>query len=170
MKNQFFGVASVLALLAAGPAFADDNVNVSHIDQVGVNLSANIVQSGEDNENTADIDQGMNFPGDSLNAKIFQHAADNVSEGIIKQDGKNQKAEIDQAGAGTESYALIKQSGQSQTAKVLQNGTDNDHETEIFQKGVGPNNVDLNQGGMSSSNTAGISQDGSNISAIVVQN
>ena len=171
MKNLPFVVVSLVALLSAAPVLADDNINTSHIDQIGTNLSATATQTGEGNTSDANIDQGLGVAGDLLVATINQHGIDNIQDGQIIQDGTSQMATIDQHGDGSTNHALVDQDGTNNLANILQNGTGNTNSVEIFQTGTGLLNIaTVNQGGQNSSNTAGVTQIGGNLTATITQN
>jgi hypothetical protein len=171
VKSHSFAIVSLIALLSAAPALADDNVNTSNIDQVGSNIIATATQTGAGNTSLSNIDQGLGVPGTDLLATVTQQNVDNVHEAHIIQDGALQTGVIDQGGDHTDNYALIRQDGILNDASILQNGTHNFNSVEITQTGGGVLNMaTVDQGGMDNSNTAGVMQDGNNLLATIVQN
>ena len=66
MKKSLFAMASVFALLASMPAFADSNNNTSTIEQIGNGVTANVTQGGDGNTSISDIEQGQSVSGDNL--------------------------------------------------------------------------------------------------------
>ncbi len=149
MKMRSLCAVAIAAIFMSMPALADDNENISNIDQLGDSISATVSQFGDDNvKNESDVDQGLGGGGSDLNAMITQH------------------------GIGTDNYSQVIQNGTMNEATVLQNGTGNTSKSWIDQNGTGagPNMADVNQGGMNNINNSTIMQDGSNLTAIVVQN
>jgi hypothetical protein len=172
MKKYSILAASILALSVSTPAFADDTVNMSNIDQIGSALTVNLTQTGDRNHNTADIEQGLNISGDTLSATSLQTGEDTTSEVQIRQDGANQTAITEQRGLGfTNNFASVIQDGTPNFSNVLQNGTGNNNDSFITQHGAGAlNNVDIQQGGMGSTNNSTVNQTGGGLTANVVQN
>lgn len=172
MKTYSFLAASLLALSVSMPAFADDNTNMSHVDQIGIGITAAVTQDGSHNTNTSDLDQGLGVSGSNLDATIHQGGDHTTNVSTVTQDGSNQSVDLDQHGAGgTMNMSSIIQDGDSNAATVLQNGTTNDNDSTIEQHGLGGlNTVNVMQGGTDSSNTSAVTQTGGSLSAIVVQN
>jgi hypothetical protein len=172
MKKYLVLSASIFALSASMPAFADDTVNNSSIDQIGTALSASVTQTGDRNHNTADVEQGLVVPGDTLSATILQTGEDTTNETSLKQEGNSQTAIVEQRGLGfTDNLATILQDGSNNSVDVLQNGTGNDNDAVLTQHGAGTlNTIDLDQGGAGSTNNAIVTQTGGGLSATVVQN
>ncbi len=172
MKKYSVLAASILALSVSMPAFADDTVNLSNIDQVGVDLTVNLTQTGDRNNNTSDIEQGVIVPGDNLSVQALQTGEDTTSEAQIKQEGSDQSVILEQRGLGfTNNFASILQDGTNNAVDVLQNGTGNNNDALITQHGTGTlNTVDVQQGGMGSTNNSTITQTGGGLVANVVQN
>jgi hypothetical protein len=172
MKTYSFLAASLLALSVSMPAFADDNVNMSHVDQIGTGIKAKVTQDGSGNKSTSDLDQGLVVTGSNLDAKIHQGGTDTTSGSIVKQDGANQSVELDQHGAGgTTNTSMITQDGDGDSAIVNQNGTGNTSDSTTEQHGMGTmNEITVDQGGMGSMNSSMITQSGGGLIAHVVQN
>ena len=172
MKKYSVLAASIFALSISMPAFADDTVNLSNIDQVGTDLSVNLTQTGDRNHNTADIEQGLSVAGDTLSAQVLQTGEDTLSEAQIKQNGSDQSVIVEQRGLGlTDNFTSILQNGSNNLADVLQNGTGNVNDAIIIQQGSGVlNTVDVQQGGMGSSNNSVVNQNGGGLVANIVQN
>ena len=172
MKKSSFAVASVLALLVSMPALADDNNNTSNIDQIGVNMSASVTQTGEGNTSNVDIDQGLGVVGNNLSATVFQGGLTGDNEALITQNDTNQSLDLDQHGDTTTNFASVTQNGIDNDAIILQNGTMNTNTATINQTGTGPlNTVDVMQGGMNNAlNSTTVTQTGGGLSATVVQN
>ena len=172
MKKYSVLAASILALSVSMPAFADDTINLSNIDQIGVGLSANVTQTGDRNTNTSDIDQGMVVSGVNLATTVLQTGEDTTSEAQIDQDGTDQTAIVEQRGLGfTNNFATILQDGSNNLADVLQNGTGNNNDSVITQHGTGVlNSVEVDQGGAGSTNNSMVTQTGGGLTATVVQN
>jgi hypothetical protein len=172
MKKYSVLAASILALSVSMPAFADDTVNSSSIDQVGTGLTITLTQTGDRNHNTADIEQGLNVSGDTLSAQVLQTGEDTTNEAQIKQDGSDQTVIVEQRGLGfTNNFASILQDGTNNKSDVLQNGTGNDNDAFITQHGTGGlNTVDIDQGGAGSTNNSTVNQNGGGLTVTVVQN
>lgn len=172
MKKYSVLAASILALSVSMPAFADDTVNLSNIDQVGTALTINLTQTGDRNKNTSDIEQGLVVSGNNLSVQALQTGEDTTNEAQIKQDGSDQSVILEQRGLGlTDNFASIVQDGTNNAADVLQNGTGNMNDSFITQHGTGAlNTVDVQQGGMGSINNSTVNQNGGGLIANVVQN
>jgi hypothetical protein len=172
MKKYLILAASILALSVSMPAFADDTVNISNIDQVGTALTITLTQTGDRNHNTADIEQGLVVSGDTLSATLLQTGEDTTSEAQLKQDGSNQSVIVEQRGlALTNNFASVLQDGTPNVADVLQNGTGNNNDSFITQHGAGAlNSVDIQQGGAGSTNNSTVNQNGGGLVAVIVQN
>jgi hypothetical protein len=172
MKSYSILGASILALLVAMPAFADDNLNTAHVDQIGTGLLAAITQDGAGNTSTIDVDQGLVGGGIDLSATVHQGGLDTTNEATIVQSNSDQTVLLDQHGASlTDNFASIIQDGVSNTADVLQNGTNNQSDLTLNQFGTGVlNSATVMQGGTDSINNAIINQNGGGLTANVTQN
>ncbi len=172
MKKYSVLAASILGLSVSTPAFADDTVNLSNIDQVGTAVTSNLTQTGDRNHNTSDIEQGLVVSGDTLSVQALQTGEDTTNEAQIKQDGSSQSINLEQRGLGfTDNFASITQDGTNNFADVLQNGTGNNNDSFITQHGAGAlNTVDVQQGGTGSTNNSTVNQTGGGLVANVVQN
>jgi Curlin associated repeat len=172
MKKYLLLSASLLALSVSMPAFADDTVNNSSIDQIGTGLSVTLTQTGDRNHNTSSIEQGLVVSGDALSADILQTGEDTTNEANLTQDGSDQTALVEQRGLGlTNNFASIVQDGTNNSVDVLQNGTGNNNDAVLTQHGTGAlNTIDLDQGGMGSTNNSTVTQNGGALTATIVQN
>lgn len=172
MNKCSFVAASILVLSFSMPAFADDTKNISEIDQVGVDLTVGLTQTGDRNDNKADIEQGLGASGDGLSAQILQTGEDTFNDAKIVQNGSDQSVIVEQRGLSlTDNYTSIQQDGANNMADVLQNGTGNINSATIVQQGNGTlNTADVQQGGMGSTNSSAINQNGGGLIANVVQN
>ena len=172
MKKYSILAASILALSVSMPAFADDTVNLSSIDQVGTNLTITLTQTGDRNHNTADIEQGLVVPGNNLSAEVLQTGEDTTSEAQVKQDGSGHSVDVEQRGlSATNNFASTIQDGTPNVATVLQNGTGNNNDSFITQHGSGDvNSVNIAQGGLGSTSTSTVNQNGSGLTANIIQN
>lgn len=172
MKIYSILAASILALSVSMPAFADDNVNTAHVDQIGTGLSAAITQDGAGNTSTVDVEQGLVGGGTDLSATVHQGGLDTTNEATIIQHNSDQTVLLDQHGAGlTDNFASIIQDGVANTADVLQNGTNNQSDLTLNQFGTGAlNSATVSQGGTDSFNNAIINQNGGGLTANVTQN
>jgi hypothetical protein len=172
MKKYSVLAASILSLSVSMPAFADDTVNLSNIDQVGTALTINLTQTGDRNHNTSDIEQGLGVPGDTLSAQVLQTGEDTFNDAQIKQNNSDQTVIVEQRGLSlTDNFTSILQNGTNNFADVLQNGTGNVNDAIITQEGTGTlNTVDIQQGGTGSTNNSTVNQNGGGLIANVVQN
>jgi len=172
MNKYSVVAASIFALSVSMPAFADDTTNVSQIDQVGVGLTVDLTQTGDRNDNKADVEQGLGVAGDNLSAKILQTGEDTFSDAKVVQNGSDQSIIVEQRGLSlTDNFTSIQQDGSNNMVDVLQNGTGNINDATIVQQGNGTlNTANVQQGGMGSTNNSVINQNGGGLTANVVQN
>ena len=148
MQKHFFSTASVIALLVAGPALANDSL----VDQIGAGNIANVDQTmGE--EGDSDIDQ----IGNGNLAEVTQDEDPNGSASFstptnvatILQNGDNSRARIEQfnpgGGTGVTNTASIDQdssnletvpSGYALNGRIIQSGEGN--ASTIKQRGNAP--------------------------------
>jgi hypothetical protein len=152
-------------------AYADNNNNVSSIDQIGTTIAAETIQEGTSNANISDIDQGLGAPSDVLTAFVTQGGNANHNGATVKQDGSDAYADILQGGDTNFNTADIIQDGMSNEAFVTQDGSNNTNGALVHQTGTGDlNSAVITQGGNSNTNTAGISQNGSGLIGSTIQN
>lgn len=147
MKKSFV-IAALAAFFLSSPAMAQNNENISMIEQVGADIDASVEQKGDDtNFNESKIEQGLGGASDNLSATVTQ------------------------TGIQTSNYSKIVQDGTMNEASVLQNGTGNMSDSEITQMGTGAaNTASVTQGGGNNFNSSMISQNGGGLSATVIQN
>jgi hypothetical protein len=171
VKNYSILAASVLALSVSSPAFADSNTNMSHVDQIGTAITANVTQGGTGNTSTSDIEQGLVVPGNNLDATVMQGGLSGTNDAAVIQDGTNQDSFLDQHGDTTSNVASISQDGNANQATINQNGTNNFNDSTTVQHGLGAlNTVIVDQGGMGNTNDSTVTQSGGGLVANVTQN
>src|SRR5690606_13270416 len=101
MKKLFLTTASAVALLAAGPALAQ---NVSDVEQTGNTEYAEVMQNGV-GSNNSDVDQG----GANNKAYVTQTStAGDVNKSVLRQtdNSSGNKATVEQTGEGNFSDVL----------------------------------------------------------------
>jgi hypothetical protein len=171
MKKRAVSSLVFMAFLGMSSAWADDNANTSQIDQIGSTIAAQVLQTGNGNTNTSDIDQGLGGGGDTLTTFVEQRGQGSVNDAHVAQDGFASYADILQRGQGNSNTTSVTQDGTNNEAFVTQRGSDNINDGQITQTGTGDLNAAvITQGGSSNSNTAGIVQSGSGSIASVIQN
>lgn len=174
MKKSILAAASVLALAAAMPAYADDNSNTSSVEQLGEAISATVTQGGVDNVNDSMIQQGLGGGGENLSANVSQDGDTVVPQvSVITQDGEDAFAEVTQTGVDNDNFSEIHQMGEGNSATVLQDGDTAVNSSTIYQDGTDsgiPNLANVSQSGEDVINNSMIDQSGEGNNGIVVQN
>lgn len=133
--------------------------------------SATIIQAGSgvnelevtqiDHGNTAHIDQGNMYDGNSTNTSILSQSG--------SAPGLGNTATVNQGGDGNRNYSMITQSGSENSVLTDQFGGSNINSSTVTQTG-NSNQSTTSQSGVGMANTSGITQTGNGNVASVTQN
>jgi hypothetical protein len=156
MKSSFIAVSALLIGFSV-PALADSNDNKSKIDQIGVDSSATVTQTGMDNKNRATVKQGAlpTQTGNTINMMQTGDNNDNLS--TVFQYGDNHDATVTQDGNDNWNHSVLTQAGANGLAEIHQGGDSNTNNSLVnIQAGTG-NTLALDQFGDNNDSTSFIS-------------
>lgn len=156
MKSSFIAVSALMIGLSM-PALADNNDNKSKIDQIGLDSSATVTQTGVDNTNRATVKQGA-LPTQTGNSITMMQTGDNNDNlSTVFQYGDNHDATVTQDGNDNWNHSVLTQAGSNGLAEIHQGGDNNINNSLVnIQAGTG-NTLALDQFGDNNASTSFIS-------------
>lgn len=154
MKRSIIAVSALLVGLSA-PALANDNL--SKIDQIGLNSSATVEQTGTGNMNTATVMQGALPTQNGNSITMIQTGDNNDNLSTVFQYGSGHSAAITQDGSDTISTSVLTQAGGDNDATVHQGGTGNLNDSLVQIQAGGGNTLMVDQSGDGADNDSFVS-------------